>query len=99
MLICMVGAFRISIYRYDTAWTGHLKFCIGVVWDRIKTSKSGTPEQCIVATTEWDNIEGQAFASKVVRRAKNDFQCDGARALSFYAGYCSLEGSCGGLDS
>ena len=50
MLLCTEGAFRISVYRDDAAWTGDLKLYIGVVWDRIKTSKSGTPEQCLVAT-------------------------------------------------
>ena len=93
------GVFRISIYYYDDAWTRHLKFCAGVEWDRIKTSRNGTPQKCMVATAERDNIKGQAFASEVVRRTENDFQCDGARAVSFYAGYCSLEDSCGGLDS
>ena len=98
MILCTEGVFRISIYCYDAAWAGHLKFCMGVVWDHIKTSKSGTPQKCMVATVDRDNIKGQAFASEVVRRTENDFQCDGARAVSFYARYCSLEGSCCGLD-
>ena len=53
----------------------------------------------MAATAERDNIEGQAFASKVVRRAENEFQCNRARLVSFYVGYCFLEGSCGGPDS
>ena len=99
MTLCTEGVFCISIYCYDAAWTGDLKFCAGVEWDRIKTSRNGTPQKCMVATAERDNIKGQAFASEVVRRTENDFQCNRARAVSFYAGYCSLEGSCCGLDS
>ena len=99
MTLCTEGVFHVSIYCYDTAWTGHLKFCVGVEWDRIKTSESGTPQKCMVATVDRDNIKGQAFASEVVRRTEKDFQCDGAPRVSFYAKYCSLEGSCGGLHS
>ena len=99
MNVRMEGVFCISIYCYDAAWTGHLKFCAGVEWGRIKTSKSGMPQKCMVATAERDNMKGQAFASEVVRRTENAFQCDRARAVSFYDGYCFLEDSCGGLDS
>ena len=45
----------------------------------------------MAAIAERDNIEGQAFTSEVVRRAKNDFQCNRAHVESFYAGYCSLK--------
>ena len=99
MTLYTEGAFRISIYCYDAAWTGHFKFCAGVEWDRIKMGKSGMPQKCMVATVERGITKGQALASEVVRRTENDFQCDGARAVSFYAGYFSLEDSCGGLDS
>ena len=51
------GVFRVSVDRYGATWIGHLKLWIGVVWDRIETSKSGPPEQCVVANSEWDNIE------------------------------------------
>ena len=71
MILCTGGAFRISIYCYDATWTEHLKFCMGIVWDLIKMSKSSTPQKCMVANAEWGNIEGQAFASKVVRRTEN----------------------------
>ena len=97
VVICTEGVFRISIYCYDAAWTGHFKFCAGVEWDRIKTSKSGMSQKCMVATVKRGNIKGQALASGVVRRTENDFQCDRTRAVSFYAVYCSLENSCGGL--
>ena len=53
----------------------------------------------MIAAAKGDNIEDQLFASEVVRRTEDDFQCDGARVVSFYTGHCSLEGSCGGLDS
>ena len=99
MLLGTEGAFRISIDCYDGMWSGHLELEVIVVRYRIESSKRGSSKQCVIAAAEGDDVEDQAFASEVVRRTENDFQCDGARGVSFYAGYCSLEGSCGGLDS
>ena len=42
VLLDTEGAFRISIDYYDTAWSGHLKLCIGIVWDCMETGKSGS---------------------------------------------------------
>ena len=44
MLLYTEGAFRISVCRDGAVWTRHLKLEIAVMWDRIKASKSGTPE-------------------------------------------------------
>ena len=48
----MEGAFSVSIDCYDTAWSGHLKFEISVVWHRIESSECGSSEQCMIATAE-----------------------------------------------
>lgn len=61
------GAFMVTVDRYGAAWSGHLKLEIGVVWDRIEMSKSGSPEQGVVANAEWDNIEDQVFPSEIFR--------------------------------
>ena len=96
---CTEGVSHISVYCYDAARTGHFKFCEGVEWDRIKSSKNGMPQKCMVATVERGNVKGQALTSEVVCRTENDFQCDRAHAVSFYAGYCSREDCCSGFDS
>ena len=42
MTICTEGVFRISIYCYDAAWSGHLEFEIGIVRDCIEASERGS---------------------------------------------------------
>ena len=76
MLLGMEGALRVSIDCYDTAWSGHLEFEIAIVRDHIEASERGSSEQCMVATTEGDDVEDQVFASEVVRRSEDGFQCD-----------------------
>ena len=76
VLLGTEGAFRVSIDCYDTAWSGHLEFEIGIVWYRIESSKCSSSEQCLIATAEGDDIEDQVFTSEVVRGSKDDFQCD-----------------------
>ena len=70
------GAFHVSVDCYDTTWSGHLKFEIGIVWHRIEASKCGSSKQCVIATAEGDDVEDQVFALEVVRRSEDDFQCD-----------------------
>ena len=43
--------------------------------DRIKTGKSGSSEQCVISTAEGDDIKDQVFASEVVWRTEDNFQC------------------------
>ena len=43
-------AFRVSVDRYGAAWTRHINLQMCIVWDCIETSKSGLPEQCVVAS-------------------------------------------------
>ena len=59
------GALHVSVDRYHAAWSGHLEFEIGIVWDRIEASERGSSEQCMVATAEGDDVEDQVFARKL----------------------------------
>ena len=57
MLLGTEGAFRVSIDCNDTAWSGHLELEISLVWHRIESSECGSPEQCVIAIAERDDIE------------------------------------------
>ena len=57
MLLCMEGAFRVSIYCNDATWTEHLELEISIMWHRVESSKRGSSEQCVVAAAEGDDIE------------------------------------------
>ena len=57
MLLSTEGAFRISVDRYDTAWSGHLELEVGLMWHRIESSKHSSSEQCMIAIAEWDDID------------------------------------------
>ena len=57
MLLCMEGAFYISINYYDAAWTGLLEFEVSIVWNRVESSERSSSEQCVVAAAEGDDIE------------------------------------------
>ena len=57
MLLCSEGAFSIAIGCYDAAWTGHLELEISVMWHRVESSECGSSEQCVVTTSERDDIE------------------------------------------
>ena len=76
MLLGMEGAFRVSIDYYNTTGSGHLELEVSIMRDHIESSKCSSSEQCVVATAEGDDIEDQVFASEVVRRSEDDFQCD-----------------------
>ena len=75
-MLGMEGALRVSIDCYDAAWSEHLDLEISIVQHRIESSKCGSSEQCVIATTEGDDIEDQLFASEVVRGSEDDLQCD-----------------------
>ena len=57
MLLCTEGAFRVSVDRYNAAWTGHLELKIIIVRYRIESSKCGSSKQCVIAAAEGDYIE------------------------------------------
>ena len=44
VLLSVEGALHVSINCYNTAWSGHLEFEIGIVGDRIKESERGSSE-------------------------------------------------------
>lgn len=69
------------------------------MWARVEAGKGGSSEQCVIATTEGDDVEDQVFASEVVRRTEDYFQCYGARTTGFDARDHSFKGGFGGLDS
>ena len=76
LLLSMEGAFLVSVDRYDTAWSGHLELEVGIVRHRIESSECGSSEQCMIATTEGDDIEDQLFALEIIRVSEDHFQCD-----------------------
>ena len=57
MLLGAEGAFRVSINRYDAAWSGHLELEISIVWHRVESSKCGSSKQCVIAIAKGDDIE------------------------------------------
>ena len=76
VLLSTEGEFRVSIDCYDTAWSGHIEFEISIVWHHIESSKCSSSEQCVIATTEGDDVKDQVFALEVVQESEDDFQCD-----------------------
>ena len=57
VLLGTKGAFHVSVDCYDTAWSGHLKFEIGIVWHCIEARKCGSSEQCVIAAAERDYVQ------------------------------------------
>ena len=57
VLLSAEGALRVSIDYYDTAWSGHLKFEISIVWHRVESSKCSSSKQCVIAAAKRDDIE------------------------------------------
>ena len=57
MLLGTEGASSVSIDSYDAMWTRHFKLKISIVWHRVESSKCGSSKQCMIATTEGDDIE------------------------------------------
>ena len=72
VLLGTEGAFRVSVDCYNTAWSGHLEFEISIVWHRIESNKCGLSEQCVIATTEGDDIKDQLFALEFVRGSEDN---------------------------
>ena len=57
VLLGTEGALRVSIDYYDTAWSRHLELEISIVQYRIESGKRGSSEQCVIATTEGDDVK------------------------------------------
>ena len=75
MILDAEGAFRISIDCYDATRSGHLKLEVSVVCDCIETGENSSSEQCMITTTEGDDVKDQIFGSEVIRRSEDHFQC------------------------
>ena len=57
VLLHSEGAFRIPIDRDDSTRAWHLELKVCVVRYRIELGECGPPEQCVIATAEWDYVE------------------------------------------
>ena len=57
MFFCRERAVHISVDCYDPARAWHLELEVCIVWYRIESSECGSSEQCVVTTTERDDIE------------------------------------------
>ena len=76
VLLGTEGAFRISVDRYDTAWSRHLELEVGIVQHHIESSECSSSEQGVIAAAERDDIEDQIFASEIIRGSEDHFLCD-----------------------
>ena len=57
MPFCMERAVHVSVDCYDPARSWHLELEVCIVWYRIESSECGSSKQCVVTTTERDDIE------------------------------------------
>ena len=57
MLLRTEGVFGVSIDRDYSSRAWHLEFKVCVVRYRIELGECGSPEQCVIATLEWDYVE------------------------------------------
>ena len=47
----------LAINRDDAARTGHLELMVGIMWDRIESSKHSSSEKCMIITAKRDDVE------------------------------------------
>ena len=57
VLFCTERVVHVSIDCYDHARAWHLELEVCIVWYRIESSECGSSKQCVVTTTESDDIE------------------------------------------
>ena len=57
VFFCTERAVHISVDYYDPARAWHLEIEVCIVWYRIESRECGSSEQCMVTTTERDDIE------------------------------------------
>ena len=76
MLFCAERTFCVSIDCYDPPRSWHFELEVCIMRYRIESGKCGSPEQCVIATAEGDDIKDQVFASEVDRGSEDDFQFD-----------------------
>ena len=76
VLLRSEGAFGVSIDRNYSSRAWHLELKVFVVRYRIELGECGSPEQCVIATAEWDYVEDQFLASEIIRESEDHFKCD-----------------------
>ena len=57
VLLCSERALCVSIDCNNSARSWHLELEVCIMWYRIESSECGSSEQCMVTTTERDDIE------------------------------------------
>ena len=57
MLLRAERAFRVSIDCYNPTRSWHFELEVRIMRYRIESGKRGSPEQCVIATAERDDIE------------------------------------------
>ena len=57
ILFCTERAARVSIDCYDPARSWHLELEVCIVWYCVESSQCGSSKQCMIATTERDEIK------------------------------------------
>ena len=65
VLFCTERVVHISIDCYDPARAWHLELEVCIVWHRIESSECGSSEQCVVTTTERDDIKTNSSLRKL----------------------------------
>ena len=57
VLFCTERAVHVSVECYDPARSWHLELEVCIVWYRIESSECDSSDQCMIATTERDDIK------------------------------------------
>ena len=57
VLLRSEGVFGISIDRNYSSSAWHLELKVCIVRYRIELGECGSPEQCVIATAEWEYVE------------------------------------------
>ena len=57
VLLCLEGAFSVPIDRDYSSRAWHLELEVCIVWYRVEFCDCGSPEQCVIATTERNYVE------------------------------------------
>ena len=57
MLLCSEGALCVSIECNNSAGSWHLELEVCIMRYRIESGECGSPEQCVIAIAERDDIE------------------------------------------
>ena len=67
MLFSSEGVLHISIDCDDALWSGHFKFQISIVQDRIETGESGSSKQCVIDIVERVELLFEKYESAEIK--------------------------------